>query len=92
MTKETVKQLNDIYSDTYNQLYESDSPATEIIIDYFAMYHDNDMKKDPEYKKAVCELANYRQDLFSSDRECAAVYIAISAYERLKRFKNIATA
>lgn len=91
MTKEIYNTISKLFSDTYQQLYNS-TPATDIIISYFAMYHDNDMKKDPEYKEAATDFAKFRNDILTSDRECAAFYIAVSAYERQEQFKKLATA
>lgn len=92
MDKQRLEKLYKAFSETYKQLYESHTPATDIIESHFAQCHDNDMKHDPEYKKAVLELAKYREDIFSSDRECAAVYIAVCILEREDFYSKLATA
>jgi hypothetical protein len=82
MTKQRLEELCKAYAEAYKQLYDNPTETTDVIISYFAMYHDNDMKKDPEYKAAIQELAKYRGDIFTSDRECAAAYLAVSVLER----------
>jgi hypothetical protein len=87
---ERLTELYNIYTDTYEELYNSHTELTEIIESHFCRLHDNDMKHDPDYRKAVQTIAEYREDIFSSDRECAAMYLAVLKLERRDNLKRIA--
>ena len=50
---ERLTELYNIYTDTYEELYNSHTELTEIIESHFCRLHDNDMKHDPDYRKAV---------------------------------------
>jgi hypothetical protein len=86
---ERLEELYSIYNDTYQELYNSHTELTEVIESHFSRLHDNDMKHDPDYKKAVQTIAEYRQDIFSRDRECAAIYLAVLKLDRRDNLRHI---
>ena len=90
MEKQRLEELASIYSETYTQLYESDTELSQIIESTFCKAHDKDIKSDPDYREAVKALANYREDIFTSDRECAAVYLATMILQRRDYMKHLA--
>lgn len=53
---------------------------------------DKRMKEIPAFKELVCAMAYVRQDIYSSDRECAAACLAIIQYNeipwRLRHFNR----
>ena len=82
-----IKELLKVYSDTYGFLYENTAEGFQIIEADYAGLFDDAMKNDPDFKKTIQEAAAYRQDIFSSDRECAAIVLAYKIMERREMIK-----
>lgn len=89
-----IKELLKVYSDTYGFLCEfsytnpyNTAEGFQIIKADYAGLFDDAMKNDPDFKKTIQKAAAYRQDIFSSDRECAAIVLAYKIMERREMIK-----
>lgn len=72
----TNKQIIQRFNEIYETLYNSDTvPANyNLMIDMF----DHMMEFNNQFKSAMIEVEKERQDVFMSDRECAAIMYTLT--------------
>lgn len=79
-TEEDVKNLVDFAEEIYSALYTLDGMKLNCGYSKYVDLFDQRMKEIPAFKELVCAMAYTRQDIYMSDRECAAACLAIIHY------------
>ena len=75
VTKFNINDFFELYNNNYQKLYEAELASNGVVAEVSSNVDNFDelIKYSPEFKEAVQELVRFRNDPFSSDRECAAV-------------------
>lgn len=75
-----TEKLLENFGKIYTAIYMLEDVGVNMDYDKEVDDFDNMMKNNPAFNKAVCKVAEKRGDLFTSDREAAAIYLAFKAY------------
>lgn len=84
-----IKEFLAVYADIYNKLYEMRLEFIDIIEADYASIFEDARQEEKDFNKTITEAAKVRQDLFTSDRECAAAVLAYKVMQRREMFKRL---
>lgn len=82
-----IKELLSVFGETYNHLYDNlpKYEYLERVQAEFSRQFEDCMEENPDFRDAIIEAAEYREDFFTSDRECAAIMLAYLVMDERRR-------
>lgn len=77
-----MKDFAENYSQAYQTFYGSDDSVLNCIEFYFCRMFDERYNSDEQFTDIANKFIEYRQDMMTSDRECAAFTVTYMAFNR----------